>query len=117
MKKKAFPHLPLFLLICTLVLLVVIMILLYLFWSDLWPYSLDIPSPTGEYHLEQRYTDFLTLGYRGKTFLVYQNRRWFLDDIGPGSAGWLSDTDFFVGDRNHADLCRQYSVFDFLENS
>ena len=115
MKKKLPKHLPLSLLILAIALLVVVMILLYMFWSDLWPYSLDIPSPTGEYRLEQHYTDFLSPGYRGKTFLVCQNRRWFLDDIGPGYAGWLSGTEFFVGDRSVESLYREYSVFDFIQ--
>lgn len=104
-------------LICLLVLAIILLfVLLYMFCNDLWPYRLDVPSPTGEYRLEQRYTDFLTPGYRGKTFLVCENRRWFVDDIGPGYAGWLSDTEFFVGDRNEpeSDLYREYSVFDFI---
>ncbi len=105
------------LLICLLVLaLILLWVLLYMFYSDLWPYINDIPSPTGEYRLEQRYTDFLTPGYRGKTFLVCGNRRWFIDDVGPGSAGWLSDTEFFVGDRSAKDhgFYEEYSVFDFI---
>lgn len=112
--KKKFEYLPLILLISGLILALIVTVLLYLFWSDLWPYSLDIPSPTGEYHLEQRYTDFLTPGYRGKTFLVYQDRRWFIDDVGPSYAGWLSDTEFFVGDRSFSDRSCEYSVFEFI---
>ncbi len=116
MKKKLPEIPPQALLISALILTFIIMVLLYMFWSDLWPYSLDIPSPTGEYHLEQRYTDFLTPGYRGKTFLVYQDRRWFIDDVGPSYAGWLSDTEFFVGDRSFSGRSCEYSVFEFIEN-
>ncbi len=105
-------------LICLLVpAIILLLVLLYMFCSDLWPYINDIPSPTGEYRLEQRYTDFLTPGYRGKTFLVCGNRRWFVEDVGPGCAGWLSDTEFFVGDRHGMDrsFYEEYSVFDFIE--
>ncbi len=104
-------------LICLLVLaLILLFVLLYMFCSDLWPYINDIPSPTGAYRLEQRYTDFLTPGYRGKTFLVCGNRRWFVDDVGPGYAGWLSDTEFFVGSRSEKGhgFYEEYSVFDFI---
>ncbi len=115
--KKKFEYLPVTLLISGLILTVIVMTLLYMFWSDLWPYIRDIPSPTGEYRLEQRYTDFITPGYRGKTFLVYGGQYWFVDDVGPGSAGWLSDTEFFIGNRHHMKdrgFYQEYSVFDFI---
>lgn len=104
-------------LISAFIAFVAVMVSLYAFWSELWPYSLSIPSPTKEYYLEQRYTDFLTPGYRGKTYLVYQNQCWFIEDIGPGYAGWLSDTEFFVGDRHLESHSDTYSVFDFIYES
>ncbi len=87
--------------------------LLQMFHSDFWPYTLRTPSPNGEYCLEQRYTDFGTVGYRGKTFLIHGKQRWFIDDVGPGHADWLSDTEFYIGQR-FTDWYEEHSVFDYI---
>ncbi len=87
---------------------------LNLFWDGLWPYRLEEPSPTGEYVLEQRYTDFLTPGYRCRTYLVAGGRRYRVSDAGPGGAAWLSEDTFGVEYREYR-WKNIYSVADWIE--
>lgn len=83
---------------------------LHIFCDAFWPNRFRIPSPNGEYALEQRYIDMRGAGYRGKTYLLANGRYYFIDSVGPGYAGWESDTVFYVYDGT-------YSVFDFIPGS
>lgn len=86
-------------------------VLLNVFCSRFYPYRVTISSPSGTYAIEQRYTDFLSAGYRGKTFLVTPRGRWFVDNFGPGYTSWVSDTAFIVTyDAHHI---TEYHVSDF----
>lgn len=75
-------------------------------------FTLQHPSPNGEYFLEQRCRERWT-GYYGKTYLAQGNRRWFVDNYGPGYVGWLSDTEFYVGSYPFGDYT-VFSVSDFV---
>ena len=86
-------------------------VLLNMFCSWFYPYRMTISSPSGAYVIEQRYTDFLSAGYRGKTFLATPRGRWFVDDFGPGYASWVSETAFAV--TYDADNITEYHVSDF----
>ncbi len=88
--------------------------LLQTFDSSFWPHVLRYPSPSGEYCLEHRYTDFGGYGCRGKLFLVHGRHRRFIVDVGPGHAGWLSDTEFCIGQPTD-DWYAEYSVLDYVE--
>lgn len=66
----------------------------FLFCDILWPYRLTIPSPTGQYALEQRYLDMGGWGYWGRTYLLANGTYYRIDDIGPGHANWTDDEVF-----------------------
>lgn len=74
-------------------------------------FTLQYPSPNGEYFLEQRCYE-VGPGYYGKTYLAQGSRRWYVDNYGPGHAGWLSDTEFYVGSYPYGDYTT-FSVSDF----
>lgn len=92
----------------------VVFFALNLFCDSLWAGRLVKPSPTGEYALEQRYTGFLTAGYRGRTYLVANGTCYKVDDVGPGGVEWLSDDMFCVSYYGYE---HTYSVFDFIPPS
>ena len=72
------------------------------FLDILWPYRLTIPSPTGQYALEQRYLDMGGWGYRGRTYLLANGTYYRIDDIGPGHVSWTDDKVFSVYGENYA---------------
>lgn len=61
------------------------------FWER-WP----IPSPTGEYRLEQRILDVGGWGYRCRTYLYADGKCYKISKGGIGTAHWLDDETFAV---------------------
>ena len=78
------------------------------FCDAYWPYRLTITSPSGEYVLEQRYTDRGGWGYRSRTYLLVNGKYYRVDEVGPGYAGWKDDVTFFVYETT-------YTVSDFTD--
>lgn len=89
-------------------LLVIILLMSTLFCDQFWPYRITIPSPTGQYALEERYIDMGGWGYRGKTYLLAKRRYYKVDDVGPGYAYWLDEEKFSVYGET-------YAVSDFID--
>lgn len=89
-----------------------LLLAVYGFCDIFWPYRNTVPSPTGDYALEQRYMDWGP-SYRCHTYLLANNRYYKISNIGPGGAYWDDEETFSVGYRFYEWHGKTYTVSDF----
>lgn len=102
----------LFFLIPLMFVFIIAFFLVTVFCDAFWPYRLTVPSPTGDYALEQRYMDWGP-SYRCHTYLLANNRYYKISNIGPGGAYWDDEETFSVGYRFYEWHGKTYTVSDF----
>ena len=74
----------------------VLLVTSLLYSDSWWPTRWPIPSPTGEYRLEQRILDVGGWGYRCRTYLYADGKSYKISKGGIGTAHWIDDETFAV---------------------
>lgn len=76
-------------------------------------WTMEEPSPSGEYKIVQNCTSAFYLGgYKGKIFLEYKGKRVYINDWAPATCYWTSDETFVLSTSLNNNV--SFSVFDYI---